>query len=183
MRKTTLLLITLVLLFLSNIFCIALRKPKKNKEVGCIVGKIAIVFDKDQKNVKAGIVYYNEFWLTIINKNTGKKYFTTTDGNGFYYLINLPPGDYVIIDCYFELLDIDTKYYIRDIKFGESGIQLRVQKNTISTVKNIKLLAIVTTERYSIKINFEYTDEDVEEIKTYFNKLDKRNSWADFTWK
>ncbi len=189
MKKLMILFFTLALFLLYNIPCYSFPRPKKNKDVGCIIGRIEIEIDKNWKRLEAG-VYYFDIWLQIINKNTGKKYNIVSKNDGYYYLLNLPPGDYVILKSDFQDNNIYSPSFssypisISNIFFGKKGIDVNVQPNTFTVVKSIKIFAELLPDKieHVFKTSYVLEDMDIEDVKDYFNYLDKRNFWADFTW-
>ena len=191
--KKLILLLAFILFFSSNIPCFSLPKPKKNKDVGCIIGMISIEIDKDFRGYKAGTYTY-EFWLQLKNKDTGKKYSVVADENGFYYLLNLPPGDYLIVKCNFENRNFETttsefesSRFISNIMFEDQGIEVKVSANKLKIVKKIKISAELLPDQsqQTFKKSFvleDFDSENLEELKTYFNELDRKNFWAEFEW-
>jgi len=95
MKKFVLLILTI--LILANFGFYSIPNPKSNN-IGAIVGKIYQEFDKDWISyggtMAKGKYYIGE--IILVNTGSKREYTALTNLNGYYYFMNMEPGEYSI---------------------------------------------------------------------------------------
>jgi hypothetical protein len=184
--KRFLILITVILISV-NISVYSIPKPKNNN-IGALVGKIYQEFDKDWEGkggtLAQGKYYYGE--VTIVNKSNNKKLTALTDLKGFYNFLNVEPGDYELIEFNLNANNGNANFTMRTmLKIG-----IKVLAGKISTLKTLRLYSEVlpapagqtdTVRTTPIKVKY-YKEENFDDLKEYFNKIDNLKTWKDFEW-
>lgn len=195
MKQNILVYLVIILFVFALSSCSAISKPK-SKKVGGISGKIILKLDKDFENFNSG-KYKSNVKLWFKNKDNDKEY-TTYVSDGYYYLLNIPPGNYDLINwkiknaqgdwIHGELTDMDkvesnieTKAYINNIL---------VQEHTVTVCPN----AIVKFAFPNTQCNKDFCYLDYLYLNT--NKPNKKNNiknmkeinleaykaWNNFNW-
>lgn len=160
------------MLLLSFILCFPIPKPK-NDNVGAIIGKIYIETDKDWNTMKAGKYY--KVQVNLINNETKKEVFTLANKDGYYYFLNLKPGEYVLKSYKYQIRSGNWIYTLWS-NFGEKGIILNIDSNKIDAVKTIFFKIVIGGDQKMGR------EENLDELKDFFTNLDKKSQWANFEW-
>jgi hypothetical protein len=153
--------------------------PASKKEVGCVAGRIAVITDKTFWSLTAD-TYISNIYVGIKNKKT-KQIYHSNSNRGYYYIYNLPVGEYDLEKWQIEFKVNDvTKYlngYLKNISF-------KIEDKTFTTLKNITVKVEISKEfSYENKAKFFLKDEDLNNIKDYFTRNDLRGYWKDAAWK
>ena len=189
MKKTKIILITLSILLISKLIGFALESPWDDN-VGGVIGRFYMELDKDWKELKAGKYYKGKLFL--VNKDTGEKFNITPDRNGYFYILNLDPGNYVLQYFSYSITVGYTTYRMGN-SFGKTGIDFPVSAKKLTALKTIISFHEILPRDES-KHNVDpyhqlqpmnkkiIRDENLDLLKEYFSKLDKRGKWSDFEW-
>jgi len=179
LKKKTILIIFVLLTAAVVIF--SFPKPKRNKAVSGIIGKIQLDLSDDWYRLEKDI-YTREFYIDIINNTNGKKRSIYADKMGFFYLLNISPGEYTITQADFIFQTINERYNIRPIILGKDGIHITIEENSLFLVGSINIRANFDEENKKIKTKVDYKDNKTRELKEYFLTIDKKGFWKDFTF-
>lgn len=174
------------LFFINSIYFYSIPKPK-GKNAGALVGKIYLELDKDWDCLPKGKYYRGQVFL--INKDTKKKYSAFSNLQGFYYFLNLEPGNYVIKQFDVTITVEYTQYFFEQ-PLGKTGIDVDISPGEITNAKTIQIYyeilpgrVINSPESFSqpmrTNINFE---NNLDELKDFFEKKDNKNYWSSFKW-
>ncbi len=168
MNKKLLILLLLFLIF--NIFLInsIIIRPHKYEEVGAIIGRLTIS---------------ETSWLITLylkNNDTGEDYIINPRINGYYFLLNLKPGSYSLYKFDIKRTKGDYSYWANGLLLGNNGITIIVEPNKIVPV-NFLEISILYNKYKVVKDNI-YTDDYINDLKSYFEGLDKKGFWKDFEW-
>ncbi len=176
------------ILFLSFILCYSIPKPKDN--VGVLIGKTYIELDKDWEQMSAGKYY--KVQVIMYEKTTKKKLTAMANKDGIFYFLNLTPGEYVITKTSYQYNVSYTTYTVGG-SFGKTGYDVVINSNKITALKTLGILREllprnesrdnVTPESKIQPMSQKIVrEENLEELKEFFTKLDKQNQWANFEW-
>lgn len=177
------------MLLLSFILCFPIAKPKNDK-IGALIGKTYLELDKDWENMRAGKYFKVE--MEMFNKSTKKKFTAMGNKDGIFYFLNLEPGEYVLTGINYEYQAGNTIYTVGGY-FGKTGYDVVINSNKITALKTIAFQKEVLPrderrdnvsstsklQRMDQKI---VREENLDELKDFFTKLDNRNQWANFEW-
>lgn len=177
MRKRGSLIIFIIII--STVLICSFPRPKKNKSVCGLIGKIQLDLSNDWYRLEKD-VYTREFYIDIINENSGKTKSIYADKDGFFYIMNLSPGVYIIKKTDFNFQTTDERYNIRPITFGDEGIKITIDDKSIYLVGSININAEFIEEKKIIRTEVNFDDNDIDEIKEFLNKKDKKGHWKDF---
>ena len=170
MRKMFLIILLVSLCF--NL-CFSILKPKSDN-VGAIVGRIYLETDKDWETMKAGKYY--KVKVNLINKKTNKETFVLSNKDGYYYFLNLEPGEY-ILKSYRYKYQSGSWIFTLSANFGKNGIDLKVDPKQINAMKTIHFNVNIGGDQKMER------EENLDELKDFFTSLDKNGTWSDFKWK
>ena len=165
----------LIILLVSLCFnlCFSILKPKSDN-VGAIVGRIYIETDKVWNTMKPGKYY--KIQVNLINKKTNKETFTLSNKDGYYYFLNLEPGEYILKSYKYQYRTGGWIYTLWS-NFGEKGIDLKIDPKQINAMKTIFFQIEIGGDQKMVR------EENLDKLKEFFKKIDRRNTWSNFKWK
>ena len=165
--------IVLLLLIFTSIIIFSIPGPRKNKEVGAIVGQVSIQGT-------------SSWTLTVYVKDnkTGKNYIIKPKKEGYYYLLNLNPGTYILYKIGLSKSDTYSYSWASDLELRDKGIEFVVKPNRIISINHLIIYLQVSGRRVRYGFNIDITnfDEYLNNLKSYFERIDRRGLWKDFEW-
>ena len=174
-NKNSILIIFFILLIISIDSINSFPRPKRNKEVGAIVGKFKKNFDILDWKIR--------FFLK--NNETDKIYSFISDDD-YFYKLNLPPGNYRLFKISLYREDYEYSYHASGLLLKEQSIDIEIEANKITPIQyfEVHIMQIGKNQiRYGINKNFNITNEYINELIDYFNSKDQVRSWKNFEWK
>jgi len=186
MRKSFYAVLLLLIIIKTSIFAEIEFGPKKDKDIGALAGQIYIYIDgKIWDRVPSGDYYTVDAYIE--NIATKKTYKTIRREKGFFYLINVPEGQYELKKLDFYHSTGDYTFYFRDMKIfkfdssgkrTDKGLTFGIYKNTITTLKPIHIITKYSTES---KVSNRYERlTDLQPVIDFFKSMDYRNKWSHF---
>lgn len=159
----------IILFILFNIYIIhSIPRPNKNKEVGAIIGSISL------KGFSWDITLY------LKNNKTGREYIIKPIKRKYYYLLNLEPGPYSLYK--FGISRSTREYYswAGELQLVKKGINIIVEPNKIVPINYLEIN--IGYDKYSVYIDNIDPNAYINDLKSYFEGLDKKGFWKDFEW-
>jgi hypothetical protein len=186
----------LVLLFLGVfvlVSCATIPKPESAR-VGGVAGKFCMIMDSHFDSFSKG-KYNSGVKLEFINLADDKKYHTYVH-DGYFFLLNLPPGKYKLVDWMIERND---DWMAGEIGQGY-GVKTNIERDSYTGVIDVKAKGITVTDNIKVRFNFsqrysqkhcyfeyEYvylSEPDQKDIVQQFKKEaeDNYRGWESFQW-
>ncbi|MBN2546236.1 MAG: hypothetical protein JXB50_10600 [Spirochaetes bacterium] len=185
MNKKNHMVVIFIILFVFNLYSDIMVGPKKNKDVGVVIGQIYMYLDKEWVDLSPGKYY--DIDVYVENIVTKKKYKTVRYDKGYFCLLNLPPGQYKLSKLDFFYEKYSTLYYFIDFKVysidsdgkvSDQGIKFSIHKDTITTLKTIFVyVKLMPNDKFIPAFKRE---GDLEHLKKFFKSIDTKNKWSHF---
>jgi hypothetical protein len=131
-----------------------------------------------------GKYYYGE--ILLFNKSNNKKYSALTNLKGYYSFLNMEPGDYVLKEFKLNASGGNVNFSSKT----EFNISIEVEANKITVFKTINInnevLPALKGQTDTVRITPMKTgiirEDNFDELKEYFAKIDNLKVWKDFVW-
>ena len=125
--------------------------------------------------------------LYIKNNNTGKDIVIRPMiiKSRCYHLVNLNPGTYSLYKFSISRTSGNYRYWAKDLELKDNIIDIIVQPNKITPVSFLEIFigyGGINRIQYGFRIDNIDNNKYLDELRLYFEELDKRGLWKDFEW-
>ncbi|MBN2547379.1 MAG: hypothetical protein JXB50_16365 [Spirochaetes bacterium] len=171
----------ILLFFTIEVYC--LQSPRKKKENSAVIGRAYIYLEENWLLLPKQNYYKIRIYLQ--NKITKRIYTLFTDKKGYFKLLNIHPGIYLIKKFDFYYTIGNWEYSIKDIKIYKKvnnefieGLYFGLHDKTITVINTI----IICIEKYGENrvLPIYYRVDEKDEIINFFKKKDRRNRWTEY---